>query len=242
LKLWRDYNERLLAAVPRERRIVVHYEDFFTQPLKTIKRLAEFCGLGTSDDELARIAAIARPELRHARFGAEHLAKTAVSPEIIALYAQLCSEAGFAGEPNPVPKNTSGSSRQIDLDALAYEMFLQRWRVLVYKHTPAGARIAVVSKGDNELLRLHQREVWHFPRDEQGRYAGYHPADDGEALAQLAAAQAAGAQFLALPAPSMWWLDCYPEFHRHLEKHFTRLETSRQTGLLYDLRRSGENP
>lgn len=240
LKLWRDYNRRLLADVPSAQRLAVHYEQFFTQPLPTLKRLVEFCGLQLSEAELARVAATVKPELRHTRFTAEQLARTAVAPEIITLYRQLCAAAGFDDGTKLLAPTSAASPQQINLEALAYEMFLPRWRGFIQMHTPAGARIAVVSKGDDELLRLHQREPWHFPRDEQGRYAGYHPADDAEALAQLAAAHAAGAQFLALPASALWWLDCYPEFHRHLEKHFTRLETNRQIGLIYDLRRSGE--
>lgn len=242
LKLWRDYNERLLADVPPAQRIVVHYEHFFTQPLNTLKRVVEFCGLNISEAEMAKLAATAKPELRHTRFTAEQLARTAVAPEIIALYTQLCMEAGFDDVPKPAALNGAHSPRQINLDALSYEMFLPRWRDFVHQHTPSGARVAVVSKGDEELLRLHQRQPGHFPRDEQGCFLGYHPADSAEAIAQLTAVRAAGAQFFLLPEPSLWWLDCYPEFHRHLEKQFTRLEADRQIGVIYDLRHAANSP
>jgi hypothetical protein len=214
LKLWRDYNLRLLATVPRHQRIIVHYEHFFTQPLKTLRRLTDFCGLEISEDTLGKIITTTKPELRHRWFDGGHLTRTSIAPEIVALYARLSEEAGFTVASNPADGN--GSPRQVDLGALAYEMFVQQWNWFVQKYTPVGASVAVVSKGDENLLKFGQRPPRHFPGDEQGRYTGYHPADDAEALAQLATARAAGAEFLALPQSSRWWLDAYPRFATHL--------------------------
>jgi len=121
-------------------------------------------------------------------------------------------------------------------------LFLQRWRWLLRQHTPAGARIAVVSRGDDELLRLQERELWHFQRDGHGHYLGHHPADDAEAIAHLDAAVAGGAQFLALPAPSRWWLEYYPELQRHLNERFRLLETNNYVGIIYDMRVSQDRP
>ncbi|MEY4918277.1 MAG: hypothetical protein RL616_2190 [Verrucomicrobiota bacterium] len=215
LKLWRAYNERLLADVPRSQRLVVHYEQFFTQPLVTLKRLANFCGLNISDAETNKIAATAKPELRHTRFTGEQLAKISVAPEIVNLYAQLCGEAGFADAPKMLAGNLT-AAKQLDLDALAYELFVPQWNGFVQKNTPPGARIAVVSKGDDNLLKFTARAPEHFPRDAQGRYAGFHPADDAEALAQLEIARKNGAQFLALPHSARWWLEMYPQFAARL--------------------------
>ena len=231
LKLWRAYNARLLADVPPHQRLVVHYEHFFTPPLKTLKRLADFCGLKNSETELAKIAATAKPELRHMKFTAEQLAKTSVAPEIIALYTELCEAAGLADAPKPVVSR--GSPKQIDLAALAYEIFLPQWNWFVEKNTPVGARVAVVSKGDDQLLKFTQREPGHFPGDGLGRYAGYHPADDAAAHAQLAAARAAGAQFLALPESARWWLAAYPQFALHLRRLRVVAE-SRQLGVIFE--------
>ena len=47
-------------------------------------------------------------------------------------------------------------------------------------------------------------------------YAGHHPAGDADVLARLAAARAAGAEYLAVPSPSAWWLDFYPALARYL--------------------------
>ena len=41
---------------------------------------------------------------------------------------------------------------------------------------PRNATVLVVSRGDEELLRIGPRRALHFPQDEFGRYAGYPPA------------------------------------------------------------------
>lgn len=236
LTLWRDYNRRLIDEVPSTQRCVVHYEQLFAQPLETSRRLSEFAGVKPSIDRLTESASTVKPALRHSRFTGEQLDKTAVATDIIALYAALCNEAGWSGGFARPGRRDLASPKQVDLDALKYELFLEHWSRCLRRHTPEGARIAVVSRGDEELLRLPDRETWHFPRDERGSYLGYHPADSAEAITQLAAAHSAGAQFLALPPSSLWWLNYYEEFRRSLDEHFTRLETDRRIAVIYDLR------
>ena len=48
---------------------------------------------------------------------------------------------------------------------------------------PDEAIVAVVSSGDSAVLQLSGREMWHFPRDPSGGYAGL--ADSDVALDQL---------------------------------------------------------
>ncbi len=48
---------------------------------------------------------------------------------------------------------------------------------------PPGATVAVVSRGDDQLLSLDGRRGWHFPRADDGTYAGYYPATGTEAVA-----------------------------------------------------------
>ena len=44
-----------------------------------------------------------------------------------------------------------------------------------------GATVAVISKGDDQLLRLGDQRGWHFPQIQDGRYANVYPADSTEA-------------------------------------------------------------
>src|SRR5947209_8713676 len=66
-----------------------------------------------------------------------------------------------------------------------YRQLIARVREAVEASVPAGAAVAVVSKGDEELLRLGGRPAEHLPQTPQGIYAGHHPANSAEAITQL---------------------------------------------------------
>jgi hypothetical protein len=83
-------------------------------------------------------------------------------------------------------------------DPVAYDRLKDRVRVLVAARVPPGPTV-VVSKGDEELLALHDRRGEHFPQDEAGRFTSAHPADGVEAVEQLQAFVARGARQLADP-------------------------------------------
>ena len=82
------------------------------------------------------------------------------------------------------------------------------------------ATVAVVSRGDDHLLRFATQRGWHFPRAESGAHAGVYPADSSEAIAHLEALRAGGADYLLFPATGFWWLDYYEGFRRHLEDNY----------------------
>src|SRR5262249_17105244 len=80
-----------------------------------------------------------------------------------------------------------------------YQQLGRRVRRVLLSELPIGARVTVVSKGDDALLDLDGMQTWHFPRAKTGQYAGYYPADSAEAIAQLEAQRVAGIQFLVFP-------------------------------------------
>ncbi len=100
---------------------------------------------------------------------------------------------------------------------------------------PPSKTVLVVSKGDENLLRLGSRTGWHFPRTDDGRYAGHYPADSDEAVRQLEALRERGASYVVFPATSLWWLDHYPELSRHLQDRYTCLVRDEDTCAIYDL-------
>jgi len=99
-----------------------------------------------------------------------------------------------------------------------YRATIERIRETVRKSVPTGARILVVSKGDDELLQFDGRPGAHFPQVKGGVYAGHHPADSDEAIAELEEQLEAGAEFLVIPRTSLWWLDHYDAFRSYLER------------------------
>ena len=83
----------------------------------------------------------------------------------------------------------------------------------------ADARVAVVSRGDPELVALDGPTGEHFPQDERGVWAGHYPEDGARAVAHLESLRRRGVTHFLLPATGAWWLDHYPELDRYLAAH-----------------------
>jgi glutamate-1-semialdehyde 2,1-aminomutase/spore coat polysaccharide biosynthesis protein SpsF len=106
---------------------------------------------------------------------------------------------------------------------------------------PEGAVALVATKGDDSLLRAEGRDLRHFPAGEAGAYAGYHPADDAEAIERLEDVRRTGAQFLVIPASMRWWLDHYEGFVRHLREGYGEpIVDDRERCTIFDLRKPDE--
>ena len=90
------------------------------------------------------------------------------------------------------------------------------------------------SRGDERLLDLAGRRAWHFPQQD-GVYAGHHPGDSAEAIAQLEALRARGGEFLLFPQTGMWWLEHYTELASHLERSARPVVREQGTCVIYDL-------
>jgi hypothetical protein len=103
-----------------------------------------------------------------------------------------------------------------------YQRLVQKICEVVTSRVPRGARLLVVSRGDEELLRFDGREAWHFPRDEAGQYAGHHPSNSHEAIKHLEDLHAKGGGYLLFPSTSFWWLGYYRDFQQYLDTRFRR--------------------
>jgi hypothetical protein len=100
---------------------------------------------------------------------------------------------------------------------------------------PAGARVLVVTRGDDRLLALDARTGGHFPQTADGAYAGHHPLDSAHAIDELERMRAAGWRYLVFPVTALWWLDHYAELRRHLETTGRLLLRSEGLGVVYGL-------
>ena len=108
-----------------------------------------------------------------------------------------------------------------------YQTLIERIRTIVSDALPAQSTVVVVSKGDEELLKLNNLTAWHFPQDEDGGFTGFYPADSKEAIAHLESLRSRGGDYLLIPETSLWWLDYYSGFKRHLESRY-RVEASHE--------------
>ncbi len=101
--------------------------------------------------------------------------------------------------------------------SLHYQRLAQRVREAIASHVPEGATVLVASRGDPAFLQVAGRDGRHFPQDEGGGYAGYHPADSAAAISHLEQLRARGGNYFVLPGTAFWWRSFYGEFQRHLE-------------------------
>jgi hypothetical protein len=124
--------------------------------------------------------------------------------------------------PTPAP-GTASPAGQTPAARIAYDRLVGEIRARARELIPSGSTVLVAAKGDDALLRLDGCRGWHFPIAADGRYAGYHPAGDTAAIAQLEALRASGADHLLLPATTLWWLDHYHGLRRHLEDRYAQL-------------------
>ena len=118
-----------------------------------------------------------------------------------------------------------------------YKELTERMRRAVVHAVAADATVLVVSRGDDELLQVGDRRMWHFPRGDDGAYAGHHPADSDEAIARLETQRAAGAEYIVFPDTGTWWLEHYEGLRRHLDVRYPRVYSDPDTGVIFDLRR-----
>ena len=133
-------------------------------------------------------------------------------------------------------RNLIGALRR-DVSAFVdgYRGLVDNIRQIASRVLPAGEIVAVVSRGDADLLSIDHVSAWHFPEAHPGVYAGYHPADSETAIAALDVARTRGAGFLLLPGTSFWWLDHYEGFRGHLEERY-RCVWRDTSCAIYDMR------
>jgi GT2 family glycosyltransferase len=116
-----------------------------------------------------------------------------------------------------------------------YEDLTERIRQIVTETVPPSATVLVVSRGDDNLVQLDGCRGWHFPQTEAGKWAGYHPSDSDEAVAQLEVLREKGGQFLVFPRTGLWWLDHYKGLAEHLQSRYEEIVHEDETCVIFSL-------
>ena len=119
---------------------------------------------------------------------------------------------------------TEGRADAVPISPVEYERLITSIRELVNQLIPVNATVAVASRGDEVLLQLGRRNAIHFPKDEEGKWAGYHPADSDDAVKMLEEVREQGVEYFLLPSTGYWWLDYYQGFKAHLETRYRVVE------------------
>lgn len=119
-----------------------------------------------------------------------------------------------------------------------YAALVERIQQHIKKVVPAGSTVAIVSKGDDRLLKIDQGRGWHFPQNSEGTYSGYYPQNDIAAISHLEVLRSRGAQFFVVPATAFWWFEHYSGFDRHLRASYRVVHEDTETCTIFDLRGS----
>jgi hypothetical protein len=192
----------------------------FAQLLRESVRLSTYAAEGSGAPQVA-----SKPPAR---------LRKRIESRLSALREEL-GNALHSGNGQPEPPVAEAAAEPEAESSMAYGEVLTDLPELVAEAIPAGATVLVVSKGDERLLRMPGRHAWHFPRAEDGRYAGYYPKTSEDAVQHLEALRGSGAEFLVIPSTYLWWLKHYEGLAQHLEERYETL-TRAECGLVIDLR------
>jgi len=107
---------------------------------------------------------------------------------------------------------------------------------LIEREIPIGASVAVASKGDDSLVAEVNRRARHFPADESGQWAGFHPTDSDEAIAMLERERLDGVDHFALPETGDWWLEHYEGLAEHLAERGRLIAEAPGAGRIWELK------
>lgn len=100
---------------------------------------------------------------------------------------------------------------------------------------PVGARVLVATYGDQAMLELGDTLTQSFPRSVPGVSADYTDISDDDAIGQLKALVAAGAEYLVVPSPALAWLANHPDLSRHLADNHREVVDERGVVTIYAL-------
>jgi GT2 family glycosyltransferase/glycosyltransferase involved in cell wall biosynthesis len=115
LRLWEIYNRRLIEAAGKHEQLVTHYDVFFDNPEKELKRIADFIGL--PDTKIRGAAELVATKRRHTHFSIDQLLDAGVSGEVVELYRGLIAQASSPGRKTSVAKSAS-DAKAMDSDLI----------------------------------------------------------------------------------------------------------------------------
>lgn len=187
-------------------------------------------GTGSLAEQLALLVSYSRtrrPRGVEGEFLARTIAQLAVRLHVADRATRAALHREAEGDSAPPVRNERAETPYPDLVA--------RMRETVARTVPGRARVAVVSRGDNDLLHIPDVVASHFPATQDGRYAGFYPPDGRAALAQLQAAIESGVDYIAIPETGRWWLDFYTEFGAFLRTECQALVDDPAVGAVFEL-------
>ena len=233
-RVWRQYTDLALDFCARrsQRAMTVRNEDLILDPCAGFAMIQSFLDLSHED----ALADFFRTHRMNSSFQVDTVGALSLQsfPNPWDAWTRE-QRMTFIGEAGPTLLSCGMATCDDLCLAGSYERLCQRIADLVRTTLPCGCAVAVISKGDDQLLDLGFARAIHFPQDESGSYAGHHPATSAEAIEKLQTLTARGVDFLLVPETLFWWLEYYGEFREHLDTRYRRLLEERICAI-WDLR------
>ena len=117
LRLWEIYNRRVIEAASEQGRLVTHYDLFFDDAERELRRIADF--IGVPDAAVENAATLVKKRRRHTHFTVDHLIDARVAPEVIDVYRALNAEASATREWTARIANAQQSAKPDQPDLLS---------------------------------------------------------------------------------------------------------------------------
>lgn len=95
LNLWYEYNNALMAAIKPEDRLITHYEAYFKNPERELRRVLNWIGLCADNPQIEGAISTVNFELRHNVCAKVSNIVFPNSREMNYLYGKMCIEAGM---------------------------------------------------------------------------------------------------------------------------------------------------
>jgi hypothetical protein len=222
----------------RELALLVRYEDVVLRPHLTLRRMFEYVGVDASAEAVQAVLLWASRDAdelqghrttsdvrtsvgrwRQAGDGQRRMMRAAFDDLMREFGYELSADGDVVMSGPDIPRETAVQAE-------------------IREVVPPAATVLVVSDGDDALLELSVgRRGWHFPRTEQGCYAG-RPGHSDELVGNLESLRDAGATHLLVPSHALWWLDHYGGLREHLRRRYEPVVRGKCC-VVYDLRQSG---
>ncbi len=92
--LWQRYYQRLLATTAESERLFTHYDMYFLDPGREVRRLLNWLGWSATDEAISQACEAVVPESREQRQGQPGREEPEIPAPLAKLYGELCRQGG----------------------------------------------------------------------------------------------------------------------------------------------------
>lgn len=166
LNLWEIYNRQLISNINPERIVITHYDSYFIDPIKEVKRITDKLGIRIPQDTIKKACSTISTTLRHAHHSRQDLISFGVPTKCIELYDYLCDKAGPLARKEKMVKTVIHESEiqktQItSIIILAHNQleFTEKCIESILRYTDCPFELIIVDNGSSDGTKQYLKEI-----------------------------------------------------------------------------------